>query len=1587
MIDEMLEELESVGTVDSVGEFTMDRSKARDKMRRFQLADPRSYVLELVQAASLKGATRIRFDIDSRDMRMQFDGRPFTADDFDDIYGAAFTRRLDHDVLARRQLALGVNSAMALTPSQITVESGDGSTGARLSLEPEQDDSYETIETERVGTLVHVRERFSLGTFVAVFKNMTGTLAEEQLLRARCGFASFEIDLEGKRLDRGLVPHRGDVLELVRTEHGGTIVAGGFGKEFEAVAWLDIVKDGVWISTHRLPTGRYSEGFKAVVQDHALRKDVSQSDVVRDEAYERMLDVVERCARQAQVALAKQVEVNAAPRWAEAILIEQMLRLAREGTVLDEDPEGLRAALRHLPLFETTAERWVSLDDLLAEAKTYGSIVYVNGKRWGGAVPPGHSFVVYMRLGRGIIKQSIAVLRQVFHGRTREVSGLLAQMEANEKARKAWRARRSDPVLPEGAYMVRRAFEGPGLKGELGITANVTSDVRIGYVVDGCLLSEEEIDLPLPGLRVMLESEDFEPTPSYDGIAVKAVACRAVLRIVGELGPLYAELARNEGLAGFKGWRQTCAMSFLQAALEDEDLADQLANELGFPTSAFAAAQARMEPVETKLSLGLGAGTPHPVTMMPLFSTLGSTRYSLAQLSERAKDGKAMLAVRKTVPGVDADILVLSNEVRESIEHLFPGGFEDGWPEVERFRKHAAFLARPAHESNMSLLPDLVTVPIEGPGITGELGVMPKAGHLTRRRDVQVLHQGRLIDAVHVLMVGTCVGWVESESLRPKRDYSGVKSGKALDAVRAAVLRAFARACLEIAEQARAQMTVDRRAFLREVAALMFPTRSFRLAFERIARDKDTIAAERAKIYRWLYAGLQTAADSAAFEQRLWRLTRSKTPLGDSMAIPVPKGAIRWALTAVDILFPAGDEPHRFLARARRPASPIGELPLFKRHDGRTAILRDLTVYLDRRATVMFIDEPHSIDLGERVMLVAGEVHRDQLRRIIGSSGLLNGSGMLERERNRLALQAQRPVESVALAAGDALISVRVAPGGTHTSEGEIGFVLEHPADPQRDPRVRMVAFRERRRIQSIEVGKRSYELVAAINDDRFVLSFNNKEIRQEKRFEAAVERCEAAVPQLIGALVSRWSTLSSSARSSAWRHVLDFMVARRPSKVDHWLDESALDPMVAVVARLPGFATVGGPLVSMADLVKVEQERGCVEVLPAPAEQWDRSPFGPERPIVVADPYELEAMRSLFVSVESVLEQWPRWKARELWKSASTRQALPRPEDCIVVVDLPGPVVKGRLAISNRRAASQIDLCTEGFVVESETFEYLLPCVGSVSGEGIIPDDTWTDVRLRDDAQASLRHASIQLHIALARWYGKHAFDPRRTWAGSLLFKVVVELRQQERGAELEPALRSLLDELRSLAVIPVGSGRHISLETALEEKPALLGHLDLWDSAATSLLQAFDERDAQARVQEVPLPSAKEVDESLETILPTSPPTPSEQLLDAIRAELSLVRARNRSLLTHVHLDRITVGSMSLRRRSLVAWADDSGVVVNGKHAVVRRALEHPEDPVWRSYVCSAVYTALNVWLEEVTDTDEMHFLGLMGQLVGSG
>ena len=101
-VDKVLGDLRDSAALDGVSEFTLDREKARTKMRQFQLADPRRYVLLLVRAASLLGATRIELTIDADDVILRFDGDALVKTDFEDLYGALFTERSDARSGARR---------------------------------------------------------------------------------------------------------------------------------------------------------------------------------------------------------------------------------------------------------------------------------------------------------------------------------------------------------------------------------------------------------------------------------------------------------------------------------------------------------------------------------------------------------------------------------------------------------------------------------------------------------------------------------------------------------------------------------------------------------------------------------------------------------------------------------------------------------------------------------------------------------------------------------------------------------------------------------------------------------------------------------------------------------------------------------------------------------------------------------------------------------------------------------------------------------------------------------------------------------------------------------------------------------------------------------------------------------------------------------------------------------------------------------------------------------------------------------------------------------------------------------------------
>ncbi len=119
------------GELVSVGRFGIDGEKARDKLRLYQLADPRAWVLLVVEAVVLAGTTSVRFEFDADDVRIDCEGARLGAAELDNLLAALFVG-IDEQATAaerlrarvRQQLAFAINAALALEPRFVRFSSG-----------------------------------------------------------------------------------------------------------------------------------------------------------------------------------------------------------------------------------------------------------------------------------------------------------------------------------------------------------------------------------------------------------------------------------------------------------------------------------------------------------------------------------------------------------------------------------------------------------------------------------------------------------------------------------------------------------------------------------------------------------------------------------------------------------------------------------------------------------------------------------------------------------------------------------------------------------------------------------------------------------------------------------------------------------------------------------------------------------------------------------------------------------------------------------------------------------------------------------------------------------------------------------------------------------------------------------------------------------------------------------------------------------------------------------------------------------------------------------------------------------------------
>lgn len=264
-------------------QFTMDREVAREKLSDFQLPDPHFYVLLLIRAAMIRGASHVDIRTDTRGVQIRFNGSPFSRLDLEELYDAAMSGKTDPRTRALGALALGLRTVSSLEGfGSLDMVTGDDRSSTRLRLEPGWGELLEDALPGVRGTAVAIR-----------FRGRDEAVAPEvAVIEERCGYAGGEIYLDGRDVTQGLRLRLDEAVVTTTIEQDGVRGAAGFLPEGEHTAELRLVRDGVLLATHELDVA--DDRFVAVVETDGLELDLSQFDVIQDEAYARLVQIIQR---------------------------------------------------------------------------------------------------------------------------------------------------------------------------------------------------------------------------------------------------------------------------------------------------------------------------------------------------------------------------------------------------------------------------------------------------------------------------------------------------------------------------------------------------------------------------------------------------------------------------------------------------------------------------------------------------------------------------------------------------------------------------------------------------------------------------------------------------------------------------------------------------------------------------------------------------------------------------------------------------------------------------------------------------------------------------------------------------------------------------------------------------------------------------------------------------------------------------------------------------------------------------------------------------------------------------------------------
>lgn len=217
-IEDLIADLSDDGTIDSTGSFTLDPSKAEEKLKSFALADPSDYILKAIQFAVASSASKVRLHILPGKVEIAFEGDPVGEVQLREMMAHLLAEKRDLQNRRIRHLAAAMRGALGVSPRSVEFESwSDGQGWCRKwdhqgwRVEPSTKQEVSGYSRFTVKRTAHQSLRSAADEAVALFRGKDLTREEERLLIPTRRSPAL-IYLDGKpipRLDFGLPRYLG----------------------------------------------------------------------------------------------------------------------------------------------------------------------------------------------------------------------------------------------------------------------------------------------------------------------------------------------------------------------------------------------------------------------------------------------------------------------------------------------------------------------------------------------------------------------------------------------------------------------------------------------------------------------------------------------------------------------------------------------------------------------------------------------------------------------------------------------------------------------------------------------------------------------------------------------------------------------------------------------------------------------------------------------------------------------------------------------------------------------------------------------------------------------------------------------------------------------------------------------------------------------------------------------------------------------------------------------------------------------------------------------------------------------------------